>query len=146
MLPPDLSQAVTASITPSSGGLVIDNAYSTPASVSSNNEQKSVGGYEVHYTAPANICSGNVHGTKTPPSEHLYDVPLIRSSVDSPSPSDGFHLLPSHKASGVPESKFGGSFRTESSPGSSLEKTQRSSSPMSFASEATSGMCCHMYK
>lgn len=80
-----------------------------------------------------------MHRSKTPPSEHLYDVPLIKSSGGFPSPSEGLHLLPSQKQAEGCGSKFGGSQRTESSPGSSLEKTPRSSSPMSYSSEATSG-------
>ncbi|XP_047737990.1 netrin receptor UNC5C [Hyalella azteca] len=136
VLPPELMvNGNQSSSTTSSGGLVIDNAYSSPASVASNEQNKSVLRYEVHYTAPGETPPT---GTKTPPSEHFYDVPLIRSCLESPSPSEGFHLLPTQKSLGGSSTRFSNSRKGESSPGSSLEKP-RSSSPNSYISEATSG-------
>ena len=101
--------------------------------------------YEEQYSAPT---SGNHQGrdggvdsgTETTASEHHYDVPLVRSSMESPISSETHHLLLSHKQQRTPtlDSGVGGGIQMDS-PMSSLDKSTRSASPLSSASEATSG-------
>ena len=97
--------------------------------------------YEEQYCAPT---SGNLDdsGTETPASEHHYDVPLVKSSLDSPASSETYHLLPSLQKQKTPtlDSGVGGGNQMDS-PMSSLDKSARSASPLSSASEATSGKC-----
>ena len=121
---------------------------SDPNSVSSG--QKSVIGIgfggslfeEEQYTTPA---VGNRHKdpagmSDTEASEHLYDMPLMRSPLDSPVPLETLHLLsPPHAGGsfGSPRIKF-------ESPASSLDKSVRSISPSSSGtSGSTSGGGSH---
>ena len=119
-----------------------DHAYSEPTSNSSCGNKSTTGFglesmYEEQYSVLAN--KDNYSGKETPASEHHYDVPLIGSSLDSPISSETHHLLASHRQLSTPTKEcgiFGGKI---DSPMSSLEKSARSGSPLSSASEPTSG-------
>jgi len=104
---------------------------------------KSVGGYDVHYSTPV---SGDLATDSTAsPSEHLYDLPLIRSSVDSPSPTEGLHLLPSATvlmSTPLTDRRNIGSMVRPAGPHDSegfADKHERNMSPLSFVSDALSG-------
>ena len=146
---PDLTQGIHSTLNSLSSGRIIDHTpYTAPVSVNSNNDHsnnKSRNGYNVHYSTPGS--GGEIPTDSTAsPSEHLYDLPLIRSSIDSPSPTEGLHLLPSAAGgSSLHHASVGGgsmrrpNLEATGSPETTLEKHERSASPLSFVSDATSG-------
>ena len=134
---PDLTRGINSTLNSLASGRIIDHTpYRAPES---NN--KSVGGYDVHYSTPV---SGDLATDSTAsPSEHLYDLPLIRSSVDSPSPTEGLHLLPSATVlMGTPladRRNVGSLVRPVASHELEADKPERNLSPLSFVSDALSG-------
>lgn len=136
---PDLTQGINSTMNTLSSGRIIDRAvYTTPVSL--NSVEHKPRGYDVHYSTP--VSRDLATDSTASPSEHLYDLPLIRSSLDSPSPTEGLHLLPSMMGTGIKEN---GTCMTPKmnnvSPDTSVEKQQRCSSPLSFVSDANSGNC-----
>ncbi|CAL4058639.1 unnamed protein product, partial [Meganyctiphanes norvegica] len=111
--------------------LCYDHPYSDPATISKVRKpvlgiDNCEGGYmyDEHYSNPASIAS-----------EHLYDVPHLRSSPDSPISPEQIHLLPSLRSTQATPS-VEDSHHTDS-PMSSLEKPPMSNSPISEGSEVS---------
>ena len=139
---PDLTRGINSTLNSLASGRIIDHTpYRAPVPTDANN--KSVGGYDVHYSTPV---SGDLATDSTAsPSEHLYDLPLIRSSVDSPSPTEGLHLLPSATvlmSTPLTDRRNIGSLVRPAGPHDSegfADKHERNMSPLSFVSDALSG-------
>lgn len=131
-------QSINSNQNTLASGHVIDRkGHTTPVTLSSS-EPKSRNGYDAHYSTPV---SGEITSDSTvSPSEHLYDLPLIRSSMDSPSPTEGLHLLPSLMNSGFRKNIDCSTPRmNHCSPNITVEKPERSTSPLSFVSDFQSG-------
>lgn len=86
-----------------------------------------------------NDLNYSTSGSSNSPSEHLYDLPLNQSLLDSPSSTEGFHLLPSVMSPSANEREMcvapkisNGLFDADNNP-------QRSISPLSNFSEDLSG-------
>lgn len=143
---PDLTQSVGGSSPPLP--LCFDHACSDPNSVSSGHKSiTGIGGSlfeEEQYSTPAAGRKDSIGGHETPASEHLYDLPLMRSPIDSPVPLETLHLLsppqvPHQRPPQTTPTAEQGRSRWAESPPSSLEKSIRSASPSSGTSDATSG-------
>ena len=126
---------------------------SNPNSMSSAGGQKSVIGIglggslfedDLQYSTPAiGKRKGSLGGSDTATSEHLYDMPLIKSPIDSPVLLETLHLLspasiPHNAPSSSSSSKLASPKSNYESPISSLEKSIASSSFSSGTSNSSS--------
>ncbi|KAF2355547.1 UPA domain [Trinorchestia longiramus] len=134
---PDLTHGINATLNTLASGRIVDRTTYSAAATLPNSEAKSTRS-EAHYSTPVPEDAMSVSENAMPPSEHLYDLPLIRSSIDSPSPTEGLHLLPSASNTVTRTNAFGaGPSQNNASPATSLQKSGRSASPLSYISDAS---------